>query len=113
MMLAPGMTINAANRVVHNSSLANTSDFIFGGFGFKNDGSLCFDTAGSPVGNFWNGGIRVNSTGCIYRKTLGAGDVWHGGLRMSTSGRLCVEASNGASFNNGNPLTATGVLAIV
>jgi len=112
-MLAPGMTINASNRVVHNSSAANTSDRIVGGFGFKNDGSLCFDLAGSPIGNLFNGGIRVNASGCIYRKTLGAGDVWKGGLRMSESGRLCVEQNNGVSFVNGNPLTATGVLAIV
>jgi hypothetical protein len=112
-MLAPGMTINSNNRVVHNSALDNVSDYVFGGFGFKNNGALCFDTNGTPVGNFWVNGIRVNSTGCIYRKTLGAGDVWNSGLRMSQNGRLCVEQNNGSSFVNGNPLTPNGVLAIV
>lgn len=111
-MLAPGMIINASNRVQQNSSAGNVSDFILGGFGFKNDGSLCFDTTGAPVGEFWVHGIRVNSTGCIYRKTLGAGDIWVDGLRMSASGRLCVEQNPGTTFNNGNPLTATGVFAI-
>lgn len=112
-MIAPGMTVNLSNRVMQNSAAGNVSDFIYGGYGFKNDGSLCFDTNSPSATDPWNNSVRVNSTGCIFRKTLGAGDVWNSGLRMSTTGRLCVEQNNGTSFVSGNPLTATGVLAIV
>lgn len=112
-MLAPGMTINSNNRVQVDQANNNTSDFIHGGFGFKNSGDLCLDSA-APSGTTSNGGFRVNSTGCIFSTTSTAvSDVWISGLRVSSAGQIVIEAANGVSFVNGNPLTSNGVLAVI
>jgi hypothetical protein len=112
-MLAPGMTIDASNRVQVDQSAGNSSNFIHGGFGFKTSGDLCLDSA-AVTGTTYNGGWRVNSTGCIFSTTsTNASDVWSSGLRRSASGQIVIEAAAGTSFVNGNPLTSNGVLAVV
>ncbi len=111
-MLAPGMTINSSNQVVVNRSSGNSSNFINEGFGFKTAGALCMDTAVVAASD-WSGGIRINSTGCVFCTTsTNASDIWINGLRVSASGQLIVEVAVGTSFVNGNPLTANGVLAV-
>lgn len=111
-MLAPGMVINASNRVVVNSAAGNAADFVYGGYGFKNDGSLALNTNAPTATAKSNGGIAVNNSGSIFVTTsMAATDVWISGLRVSASGQLVVEAANGVSFVNGNPLTAAGVFA--
>jgi hypothetical protein len=110
-MIAPGMIIDASNQVECSSSAGNTSDFVYGGFGFLDTGELCLDSD-APSGSDYVGGFRVNSTGCIFHTTsTDPTDVWISGLRVSAQGQLITEAAAGASFVNGNPLTAAGVFA--
>lgn len=106
------MTINASNQVQVNRASGNTSDFVYGGYGFKNNGDLCMDEA-APTGTLSNNGFRVNSTGCIFIVTAtDPGDVFHSGLRRTVLGQLVVENAVGTAFVNGNPLTSNGVLAV-
>jgi hypothetical protein len=109
------MLINGLNQVAVNRALGNTSDIIYGGFGFKNTAQrlLCMDE-NAPSGNFWVNGFRVSSTGCIFIVVgTDPSDVWHSGLRRTTQGQLVIEEGVGVSFVNGNPLTANGVLATI
>lgn len=111
-MLAPGMTINATNQVQVDRALGNASDVIHGGFGFKTNGDLCLDE-NAPSGDFFNGGIRVNSTGCIFIVVgTDPSDVWISGLRCTAQGQLVVENAAGTQFVNGNPLTANAIFAV-
>lgn len=111
-MLAPGATLSAAGRLFATIGLGTTADFISGGVGFKNNGSVALDTS-APAGNVFDGGIAQNASGAFYAKITQAGtDIFNSGLRCSVLGQIIIESADAASFSNGNGITAAGNLAV-
>lgn len=111
-MLAPGMTVNASGRISVTMGAGTVPAFFNEGWGFMANGSLALDTD-APTGDVWQRGFRKSPAGALYANTVTAGsDVYIDGLRVSTGGRLRVEAANGASYVNGTPLTAAGLVAV-
>lgn len=111
-MLAPGMLF-VGTQVDVTIGAAQAPNFINEGIGFMNDGSLAIDSD-APAGEFYKAGLRLNAAGAIYGTTVAAaGDVWNEGVRMSSLGQLVYEVAAAVAFNNGNPLTAAGLFAVV
>lgn len=111
-MLAPGATFTGAGRVLCTIGAGVVPDFINEGIGFKNDGSVCIDT-NAPGVIAADGGIALSPVGAIYGKTVqDPSDVWVSGIRLSTLGQLLYEQADPVSFNNGNPVTATGNFSV-
>lgn len=110
-MLAPGMSFSSS-RVNTTIGAGTAADFINQGVGFMNNGDLAIDTD-TPTGTNWKAGIRLNSTGAIYGTTSTAGtDVFVEGLRVSEDGAVVYESAATSFFNNGNPYTSNGRLAV-
>lgn len=111
-MLAPGMSF-ASSRVNTTIGSGTAANFINQGIGFMSNGDLAIDTD-APAGTNFKGGIRLNSTGAIYgTTTAAAGDVWVEGIRVSSLGQVVYEAAAATFFNNGNPFTSNGRLAVI
>lgn len=111
-MLCAGMAILPSGRVSVTAGAATAADYYSGGFGFKNDGSLCIDT-NAPAGSTFVDAIRQNATGAMYGTTVQSGtDVYLEGVRISALGQLVYESANPAYVTSGNPTTAAGNFAV-
>lgn len=111
-MLAPGMAFDGAGSVDITAGAAQVPNFFNEGVGFMNDRSLAVDTD-APAGSLFDGGIRLNAAGAMYGTTVvAATDVFNRSVRISALGQLVYEVAAPAGFNNGNPITATGALAV-
>lgn len=105
-MLVPGMTFSSG-KVDITAGSGTTPDYVNQGFGFMTDGSLAVDTD-VPAGDIWNAGRRLSAAGALYGTTTAAADdVWLAGIRFSALGQLVYEAAAAATYQNGNPQTAT------
>jgi hypothetical protein len=111
-VLAPGSTF-ATDRLDITASAGNVPAVIVNGWGFESDGSLCVDT-NAVAGSIWMGGFRKTATGAVYGTTSVAGsDVWIEGVRVSVDGAVVYESAAATTFDNGNPKTANGRLAVI
>jgi hypothetical protein len=111
-MLAPGITL-VGDRVPVTAGPGTIPDFYSSGVGFMNNGSLAIDT-NAASGNAADQGYAQSPAGALYGTTsLNASDVYVRGLRVSAAGAIVYESAAAASFVNGDPLTAAGVLAVV
>lgn len=107
-MLFTGGTYSS-DRLVVNS--AGAVDHVVAGFAYTASNELVTDTANDPQN--WIKGIGVRNTGAVCTTTSTAGtDTYIEGVRVSAAGKLVVESAAPANFASGNPVTATGALAI-
>lgn len=111
-MLTPGLLFSSG-RVDITAGAGQTPDFISGGFGFMNDGSLAIDTD-AAAGTLYVKGIRVNAaTGAAYGTTSSnASDLHIEGIRISADGAIVYESAAVDHFASGNPVTANGRFAV-
>ncbi len=111
-MFAPGTTFSAAGRVNATVGAATAADFVNEGVGFMNNGNVAMDSD-PPSGNSYKEGTRLNATGAVFvTVSTDPSDIWLSGLRHSTSGQLVIESADPTFWNNGDPLTAAGVLSV-
>ena len=114
MALVPGITLSSA-RVPITSGAAQVADRVVQGIGRMNNDNLAIDTnavPATPAG--YSNGFAVNASGAVYVTTALTGtDVWEAGLRRAIDGALVVEEAATTQYDNGNPLTANGVLAVI
>lgn len=81
------------------------------GVGYRSDGSVC--TADLGTVDAIIGGIGVSSAGVVATTTSTTGtDTYIQGVRVSAAGRVVVESAAPVGVVNGNPITASGALAI-
>lgn len=112
MALSPSLTISGG-RVSITAGAAQAPNFIAGGAGFMNNGSLAIDT-NAVAGNAADNGFAQNASGAYYGTTTLAGtDDYQAGLRRSAAGALVYVVGAGTGFSNGNPIDANGALACV
>ncbi len=98
-----------SGRVVTNA--AGAVDHVVAGFAYTATDELVIDTANAPQ-NFVKG-VGIRNTGAVCTTTSTAGtDTWSEGVRVAADGRLVVESAAPANVTSGNPVTATGALAI-
>ncbi len=97
------------SRLVTNA--AGVVDHIVAGFAYTATDELVIDTANAPQ-NFVKG-IGIRNTGAVCTTTsTGGSDTYIEGVRVAANGRLVVESADPTNFASGNPVTATGALAI-
>ncbi len=107
-MLFTGGTYTS-DRLVTNA--AGVVDHIVAGFAYTATNELVIDTVNPPQ-NFIKG-VGIRNTGAVCVKTATAGtDTFSEGIRIAADGTLVVESAAPANFASGNPVTATGALAI-
>lgn len=112
-MFAPGMTLQS-DRVLVTASAGQAVSFFNQGVGYASATRVAIDTA-APAGSTYMGGLRVSGNGAIYGTTAldsAGADVYLRGLRVSTAGQLVYADAPGTAYSNGNPITATGALAV-
>lgn len=114
MAFVTGITLSS-DRVPITSGAAQVADYVEQGLGRMNSGNLAVDTDAVPAPPAgYTGGFAVNASGAVYGTTTTAGtDVWEGGVRRSLAGALVYELAATTQYDNGNPLTANGVLAVI
>lgn len=111
-MLTPGLLFSSG-RVDVTAGAAQTPDFISGGFGFMNDGSLAVDTD-AAAGSSYVKGLRMNASGAVYGTTSANSDDLHlEGVRISTAGAIVYESAAADHYASGNPVTANGRFAVI
>lgn len=114
MAFVTGITLSS-ERVPITASAAQVADYVEQGLGRMNSGNLAIDTnvvPGPPAG--YSNGFAVNASGAVYGTTALVGsDVWEGGVRRAIDGALVYELAATTQYDNGNPLTANGVLAVI
>ncbi len=99
----------SSDRLVTNA--AGAVDHVVAGFAYTATDELVIDTANAPQ-NFVKG-VGIRNTGAVCTTTSTAGtDTWSEGVRIAADGRLVVESAAPANVTSGNPVTATGALAI-
>ena len=107
-MLFTGGT-QVGDRVV--VSPGGVVDHIHAGFAYTAANELVTDAV-NPVENVIKGvGIRNTGAVCTTVATAGS-DTFSEGVRIEASGKLVVESNPPANFASGNPVTASGALAI-
>jgi hypothetical protein len=99
----------SAGRVVVNA--AGAVDHVVAGFAYTATDELVTDAVNAPQN--WIKGVGIRNTGAVCTTTSTSGtDVYLEGVRCSTAGKLVVESAAPAGTASGNPVTATGALAI-
>lgn len=107
-MLFTGAAI-ASQRVKTNA--AGVLDHVHAGFAYTAADELIIDTVNSPQN--WIKGVGIRNTGAVCTTTsTGGTDTWIEGVRVAPTGKLVVASSAPANTTDGNPVTATGALAI-
>ena len=112
-MLVPGVIINSG-RILVAAGAGQTPNFLNQGVGFMTNGPVAIDT-NAPAGNAYLAGIRRSAAGAIYGTTAldsSGPDVFLHGLRLSRVGVLVCADSAPNNYQNGNPQTANGALAV-
>ena len=111
-MIAPGVVVNTDGTIQATVASAQAAAAVQNGIGLVADGSLPIDTDAAS-GSSYRDGIRLNASGAPYgTTTIDGSDVYLGGLRVTTGGALVYEVGAPTGYQNGNPHTATGALAV-
>lgn len=92
-------------------SAGGVVDHIVAGFAYTATDELVTETVAAPQN--WIKGIGIRNTGAVCTTTTTAGtDTWIEGVRVTAAGKLVVASSAPNNTTSGNPVTATGALAI-
>ena len=92
-------------------SAGGVVDHRVAGFAYTSADELVTETVADP--QEWIKGIGIRSTGAVCTTTTtDASDVWIEGVRVTTGGKVVVASSAPTGTTSGNPVTATGALAI-
>lgn len=76
------------------------------------NGDIAIDTD-TPAGSFYRNGIRQSEVGAFYGTTsANSSDVWIEGIRVSAEGAIVYEVADPTFWENGNPFTSNGRLAL-
>lgn len=82
------------------------------GFGYTSADALVLDIVNPPQSFIKEVGVRSDGSVCATTTTSGS-DTYSEGVRISAAGLLVVESAASTGVTSGNPVTATGALAIV
>ncbi len=108
-MLFPGVVFSS-DRVT--AEVAGVITHINGGFAFTALSEIVLDIVNDP--QVFIKGIGCRNTGAVCGTTTTAGtDVFIEGVRVSAAGKLVYANAAPANTTSGNPVTATGALAVL
>lgn len=107
-MLFTGAVITA-DRVT--TATAGVVDHFVAGFGYNAANALVLDIVNPPQSFVKGIGVRTDGSVCA-TTTTGGSDTFIEGVRVSALGLLVVESAAPTNITSGNPVTATGALAI-
>lgn len=107
-MLFTGGTYTSQRLVVNS---AGAVDHRVAGFAYTATDELVTETVADP--QTFIKGIGIRDTGAVCTTTsTSSDDVYIEGVRVSAAGKLVVESAAPTATTSGNPVTATGALAI-
>lgn len=101
--------VRASDRVT--TATAGVVHHFTAGFGYTAADALVLDIVNPPQSFVKGIGVRTDGSVCATTTTAG-GDTFIEGVRVSAAGLLVVESAAPTNFASGNPVTATGALAI-
>ena|SRR6187549_4231807 len=82
------------------------------GFGYTSVDALVLDIVNPPQSFVKGVGVRTDGSVCATTATTGS-DTFIEGVRVTAAGLLVVESAAPTNATSGNPVTATGALAII
>jgi hypothetical protein len=98
-----------ADRVT--TATAGAVDHFTAGFGYTIANALVLDVVNPPQSFVKGIGVRTDGSVCATTTTAGS-DTFIEGVRVTAAGLLVVESAAPTNITSGNPVTASGALAI-
>ena len=108
-MLFPGVVFTS-DRVT--AEIAGVIAVINGGFGFTAASEIVLEVVAAP--QVFIKGVGCRNTGAVCATTTtDVSDIYIEGVRVTTAGKLVYADAAPANTTSGNPVTATGALAVL
>jgi len=107
-MLFTGATISSGRVTTATAGVVHHWQ---AGFGYTSADALVIDVVNPPQSFVKGIGVRQDGSVCATTSTAGT-DTFVEGVRVTSAGLLVVESAAPANVTSGNPVTATGALAI-